>query len=537
MFSPRFLLASFQVEHILRHPTPKKKKAAATTLTSDLNATYETVMDVIRQRHESQQELAFKILTWIITATRPLHSSELQQAVAIEDDDTEIDEDAFPDVNTMVDLCGGLVAVERESGVVRLVHYTVQEYLLAHTTISAGAHSRIAKTCLTYLAFDIPNIRFCTSEEMVVSFFKHNLFLSYAAVNWSYHMKTSGEPEDLVQKAANILLSVPKCHLLAAFNVEPRNAAAKYYSIHDLASVNGSLRLTARLGLVRLTKALLDSGNIMADCRDGAQRTPLIYAAKNGHDSIVKLLVDRSDVDVNSRDKYGWTPLSWAALEGYDSVVKILVDLADVDANSRDGYGQTPLSHAALNGHSSVVKLLIDQKNVDADSRDDDDRTPLCHAALEGYDGVVKLLADRAAVNKNSRDRYGWTPLSWAALKGHNSVVKLLVDRADVDADSRGEGGRTPLSWAAQNGHGSIVNLLVGRTDVNTDSKDEDGRTPLSWAARKGQDSVVKLLIDRADVDPNPRDKYGQTPLSHAARGGYDNIVKLLADRNAAHAS
>jgi ankyrin repeat protein len=73
---------------------------------------------------------------------------------------------------------------------------------------------------------------------------------------------------------------------------------------------------------------------------------------------MVKLLVDTGKVDVDFKDENGRTPLSWAAEEGHEAVVKLLVDTGKVDIDSKDGDGRTPLSRAAKERHEAVVKLL-----------------------------------------------------------------------------------------------------------------------------------------------------------------------------------
>ncbi|OBT38979.1 hypothetical protein VE00_10733 [Pseudogymnoascus sp. WSF 3629] len=48
-------------------------------------------------------------------------------------------------------------------------------------------------------------------------------------------------------------------------------------------------------------------------------RTPLSWAAQNGHETVVKLLIEKG-AEVDTKDtEYGWTPLSWAAGSGTSS--------------------------------------------------------------------------------------------------------------------------------------------------------------------------------------------------------------------------
>jgi ankyrin repeat domain-containing protein 50 len=78
-------------------------------------------------------------------------------------------------------------------------------------------------------------------------------------------------------------------------------------------------------------------------------------------------------VDVDSKDKYCRTPLSWAAGNGHEAVVKLLLDTGKVDVNSKEkDYSQTPLSLAAENGHEAVVKLLLNTGKVDVNSKEKD---------------------------------------------------------------------------------------------------------------------------------------------------------------------
>jgi hypothetical protein len=53
---------------------------------------------------------------------------ELQHALAVEVGDSRLGEDNLERIERMVSVCAGLVTVDEESSIIRLVHYTMQEY-------------------------------------------------------------------------------------------------------------------------------------------------------------------------------------------------------------------------------------------------------------------------------------------------------------------------------------------------------------------------------------------------------------------------
>ena len=285
-------------------------------------------------------------------------------------------------------------------------------------------------------------------------------------------------------------------------------------------------------GIVRL---LLELEAVSFDSSSKSGRTPLSLAAENGHEGVVRLLLGQKDVNPDSSNNDGRTPLSWAAENGYEGVIGLLLELEAVNPDSSSKSGRTPLSLAAGNGHEGIVKLLLHRANVSPNTTDTEfGLTPLSWAAENGYEGVVKLLLEREDVDPHSLSKSSRTPLSLAAGNGHDEIVRLLLEQKDVDPDTPDTVyGQTPLSWAAEGGHEGIVRLLLRRKDVNPDIPDTMyGRTPLSWAAENGHEGIVKLLLERKDIDPNiPDTEYGQTPLSWADENGHEGIVKLLLQR------
>jgi hypothetical protein len=65
---------------------------------------------------------------WITCAKRSLTTAELQHALAVEIGEPKLDEDNLLEIEDMVSMCAGLVTVDEESKIIRLVHYTTQEY-------------------------------------------------------------------------------------------------------------------------------------------------------------------------------------------------------------------------------------------------------------------------------------------------------------------------------------------------------------------------------------------------------------------------
>ena len=85
-------------------------------------------MERIDGQKPSFRQIAKKVLSWITCAQRPLTTSELQHALAVVLGDSKLDEDNLERTERIVSVCAGLVTIDEGSGIIRLVHYTTQEY-------------------------------------------------------------------------------------------------------------------------------------------------------------------------------------------------------------------------------------------------------------------------------------------------------------------------------------------------------------------------------------------------------------------------
>ncbi|KAK4170833.1 ankyrin repeat-containing domain protein [Triangularia setosa] len=559
-----FLLAQLHLDSLKGKRSPKAVRTALETLHKGSQAydhAYNDAMDRIEGQFTDQKELAKQVLSWITCAKRPLSTMELQDALGVELGETELDPSNIPLVEDIVSVCAGLVTVDEDSKIIRLVHYTTQEYFERRwKRWFPNAQAYIRDICATYMSFNTFKSGPCLTDSEFEDRLQLNKLYDYATRYWGKHAHDAG---GISQVALEFLKSdtLVEAQVQAMMTIK-RPWSAKFYSQEFPKRMQGLL-VAAYFGILEAAETLLESSN-NNNLNDSFGRTPLSWAAGNGHEKVVKILLDTAKVDVDSKDKYGRTPLSWAAGNGHEAVVKMLFDTGKVDADSKDKYGSTALRRAAANGHETVVKMLFDTGKVDVDSRDNDGRTPLWWAAMKGHEAVVKMLFDMGKVNVDSKDKYGQTPLWRAAANGHETVAKILLDTGNVDIDSKDNDGRTPLWSAVENGHETVVKILLdtakvdvhskdndGRTPllraavngheavvkmlfdtgkVDIDSKDNDGRTPLLWAARNGQEGAVKTLFDTGKVDINSKDNYGRTPLSWAAANGHETVVKMLLD-------
>jgi hypothetical protein len=401
----RFLLAQLHMDALVKKHNIKALKLALVNLPESLDNMYDEVLERIASQDTEDVDLAMRVLCWITHAFRPLSLQELQHALAVTAGDTELDEDALTDVDLLIDVCAGIVTIDQASNVIRLVHYTTQEYFTRVRKVRfPDAHFQIASTCIAYLSFDAFSEGPCSSDDTMDKRFDDHSLLPYAAVYWGDHTRESPE-----QRFAGSILGFLReeqrvFSLVQAAHVPDKRDRIYWYSIQFPKNVS-AVHVAAASGLEATALLLLENG-----------------------------------YNADSRDNYGQTPLSWAAVNGHEAVVRLLLDRADVDADSKDDYGQTPLSGAAQCGKEAVVRLLLYRADVDADSKDDDGETPLSRAAENGHEAVVRLLVDRADVDADSKDNSGQTPLSWAAANGHEAVVRLISDRVNGDASVCGRG-------------------------------------------------------------------------------------------------
>ena len=508
-----------------------------------LEDAYGATIERIKAQSGDKSRLGMETLMWISHAERPLRADELCHALAVQLGSTDFDIDNVPSMQTLMNCCQGLVTVDKEASTVRLVHYTLQEYLSAHLGVFSRPHSAMAEICLTYLNSQQVKAIWIYDFDYLSEFADSNPFLEYCSLYWGVHAK-----RDLSSHAKSLALELLQeydDHISAVFiadSIDDLDLGG-----YDTANRLNGLHCASFFGIVEVVAALIEMQGYGTSTNEGYffGNSPLAWAARNGHEEVAKMLLGRDEVDPDEPNDYGQTPLSFAAGYGHEGVVKILLGRGEVNPDRADDNGRTPLSYAVRHGHEGVVKILLRREEVNPEMIDNHNRTLLSHAAERGQEKIVKILLGCEEVNPDKPDDYGRAPLSYAAMGGYGvgtaestRVVETLLGLEEVNPDKPDNYGQTPLSHAAWAGHEGVVSILLGREEVSPNSRDNEGRTPLSQAAENGKEGVVKILLAREEVDPERPDHHGRTPLSHAIQMGhsfgsaeYMRVVKMLLGR------
>ena len=485
----RFLLVSLNIDAILGEVTirQRRKKLEDMTLGDGLNDAYTATLTRLKAQKGYKSVLGMEVLMWVLYSERPLRAQELCHALGVEIGSTDLDPENVPALRTLLSSCLGLITVEESSSTVRLVHFTLQEYLSRDPTLFHTPHSTIAEVCLTYLNFGCirnlsPSLRSTPSTTPL---------LEYASVYWGSHSR----------KAMTEGIKILALKLLDRFD---EHISAQLLLLHNDRDPSGGP------GFDRTGGPTIFSG--------------LHGVAFLGIDGIVSTVLEMKEWDVNAYDCMGMTPLIWASMKGHREVVNVLLQRADVNHDQVDTtFSQTPLSWAAEYGHEGVVKMFLEREEVNPNQADTKrGRTPLSRAAENGHEGVVKMLLEREDVNPDQPDaEYGRTPLSWADENGHEGVVQMLMERKAFLPAVPDNLDRTEQSSGFSEGHNGVVRIPRERGTTSYPAADHRGPASLLPSPVPPSQCVVGMQSPSHDPNTDATDPNGQPvplPAAHDER-------------------
>ncbi|MCJ1282616.1 hypothetical protein MMC26_001941 [Xylographa opegraphella] len=489
-----FLLSQLHMDFLAKKSSKKDVREALNHLPATLDNTYDEAMRRIHQQDAEDVRLATKVLTWISKAFTSLQVRELQYALASVPGATELDEEALPYEDDLVSVCAGLVDIDVESGVIRLVHYTTQRYFERNGEKWFGEASlEIAQSSLIYLSLAASAHDFSSaykdqsllathesdSQPESISFFQESPFAFYAARNWGAHAR--GQPEmelrDLIigffQRETNIdmlimVLWPEDGHVWPKGRREPLPKAFRSIRTAFQYEVPG-LFLATCYNLPQIVSTYLDSGSSLGKS-NGSGTTALHVAARNGCTDVATLLLDHgADIEAKGDEmgRIGETPLHCAASEGHEIVVKLLCDRG-ANRVVESTTGATPLFLATAGNHlEAVVALLVDTELPEFWTDRD---TCLVMAASRGYESIARVLI---LINGDleARDFAGRTPLMLAInqrgsfTQDRKNTVQLLLEKG-AKLETQDRLGNNAVDYAFGLGHQDIMNLLIENSMV-----------------------------------------------------------------------
>ncbi|KAF2711109.1 hypothetical protein K504DRAFT_475959 [Pleomassaria siparia CBS 279.74] len=362
-----FLLARLHTDSLLDKRTPKEVKLCLDKLSKGsaaLDDAYGDALERIKGQLPGDYERAKKVLSWITLAKRPLTTTEICCILAVEPGETELDPENILDIEDLVSVCAGLVVVDPESAVIRLVHYTTQEYFerTAHKW-NPTAQQYIASTCLTYLSFTEFKSGSCATDKDFEERLQRSQFLDYAAKNWADHTRAvEGEVLELAghEQIVKLLLeNNANVNAQHGYNGNALQAAslAGHKQIVELL-LNNNANVNAQGGLY--TNALYAASSKGHTQIGGRSGNALQVASLSGHIQIVKLLL-KNNADVNAQGGFHSNALQAASITGNTQMVKLLLDN---NANINDYTGKFGHALQAALRHGSELWIKMVQDNI-----------------------------------------------------------------------------------------------------------------------------------------------------------------------------
>ncbi|KAJ4147310.1 hypothetical protein LMH87_001842 [Akanthomyces muscarius] len=527
-----FLYARLTMDTFLKPDTDIE--TALARLPTDLGVLYTNLLAEHFARSGVDEQIQRLILQAVTHATRPLRLLEIAEMLSVVDESSSLK--ARKDLVKAA--CGPLLEILADE-TVSVIHHSFTEYLKGVTRPKGGpgypvvdsgdAHEQLASACLRYLqsgsldnfpASLLEQAHRSTTDAKVTLWQKYP-FIKYATGNWFKHVvaacSASSDDSELCTKVSQFLgndfLRRVWCRL------EWKSNAWDVSQAH----------VAARLGLTGYIGELIRRGEDV-DSLDGHGRTPVWWAASEGHADTVKKLI-AADAKLYLTDTVdGFTPLHKAAQKNHFLVARLLLQ-ADVSPLIRKGlgstsnhtahvipdHGESPLRCACERGHFEVFdEMLKHVANIEKV------HWALAWAACSGQSRLVARILEYPGVNVNTKVHGNTFLYSACGSLDFETINLLLQAGADVHALSIGD--RHPLAvdidYTPKPTSSATHSCLRGMfNNSNLECINRD--TIMMENAKKLLSSLFA-----AGLDVNHHDSMGQTILHRATNSA--ELVRAL---------
>ena len=264
----RFLLAEFQLNYIFGFLSqPKMLVKALKKLPTKIEKAYGNVMERIETGKSADKDLALRTLSWIFhTADAgPLKMEELCDLLVTDEDDSDLHSELRPSPEDIIAVCQSLVICEKDGGVVRFTHFTVQEFLRTYSGLHAI--SEMATICLAYLSFTGFESLCKTRSAFELRLDKYKAS-RYVALHWGFYARAADNIQWVRETVAKHFASVSKRNSMLEMKVYLEYSwqeSLEFPTCHSL------LHIAAENGLTGICSEILngnwDKGEGYNECR------------------------------------------------------------------------------------------------------------------------------------------------------------------------------------------------------------------------------------------------------------------------------
>jgi ankyrin repeat protein len=269
---------------------------------------------------------------------------------------------------------------------------------------------------------------------------------------------------------------------------------------------------------------------VKCNARDKYQRTPLIYAAREGKLYFVSRLI-HDMADVNLPDADGASPLMHAILANKLEMIEHLIEVR-AKINQSDARFKTPLHYALEVGNEIIVQKLLYSMS-DPDAYDADGRTPL-HTAMQSGSTHLLLMILEMTPSLDAVADPGWNILIFSVryglLKPLAEVVGPQARALEMASLFTDRQGKTALHHAVEIQNAEYVGILITlRSDCTI--KDCNGNTALHYACQLANLDILQQVSDQMETVDVTNDRK-ETGLHVAASNGHLAAVSYLAQED-----
>ncbi|KAF7546323.1 hypothetical protein G7046_g9333 [Stylonectria norvegica] len=476
-----FLLAELHLRSLKDKKSPKAVRSALAKLPTGSTAyddAYQEAMARIESQDCDSKDLALRALLIVTCARRPLTTDELCYALSLEPECQDLDVSNVPEIEDVAADCAGILSIDVESNIVRLVHKSTQEYFERNKARWFPAANQImVDLCLRYRDL-------AASSQAIELFGGNPPFMDYAKVNWGYHVH-----EYAVEKEKDMFTSS-----IANMDSSQQN---KHRSLAD----------PRRDGLLAVAKEL------------GSIESALVESCHAGKYGVVDVWLSVNKCDLNKRTKHSFDGKEIEVVVGNPrSMVAQLIDYEFSHWNvSEVTYDNQ------VQGRGSKEKWL--QACLDAS---DDDDVLLTIAVRQRNPDMIDLLL-RHSADVNFRSAAGQTGLYIAAENGFEDIIIILLGVEGIDTSltslrltrtrwNTGKGSpvalTTALEIAALNGHVGCWKLLMQRE--SRDDLQENIGFCLNCATQHGYEDMIAELLRWPETKVKPEHLISALEAKHS---------------------